>query len=229
MELNGIVGGFYKLTVWITNFAAANLLWLFFNLPIIFLIFQLVFVENINQLIVGITVLTILTPFFFFPATTALFAVVRQWVLGRDVSTIALFWKYYRENYKKSMQGGFVLAVFWFILALDYYYSFIVGFEGLLTYFFLVLTLGLVVFTLHYFSIIVHLDTKLAVALKNAMMLTFGKPLTTLKIGFMSFMIIYTSTQVLTFLIPFFIGSLTAYVSFASFYKVVVKIRPETV
>ena len=62
-------------------------------------------------------------PLLFFPATTAMFASVRQWVMQGTISPLLKsYWGYYKENYKKSFLGGLILTAAWAVLIADYYY-----------------------------------------------------------------------------------------------------------
>lgn len=67
--MNGFIDGYYRFAVWITRFAYLNLLWIAFSL-------------------VGLGVVG------FFPATAAMFAVVRKWVHGeKDIPVFQVFGK----------------------------------------------------------------------------------------------------------------------------------------
>ncbi|WP_163536172.1 DUF624 domain-containing protein [Gracilibacillus sp. YIM 98692] len=225
MELNGIFGGFYKISVWITRFSAVNLLWFVFNIPFLFFIYNLLLVETIQDLVVTGMIVGILAPFIFFPATTALFAVIRKWVMGDDIALIASFWRYYKEEYKLSVCGGIAISLISILLAVDYYFYIHTSQSDLFQAFFILAAFLLAVITLHFFSIIVHAKTKLWPAFKNAMLITLGSPLLTLEIGVISGLILYLSFHVFAFLIPFFMGALIAFVSFAAFYRYYSKIQ----
>ncbi|MBM7573551.1 YesL family protein [Aquibacillus albus] len=225
MELTGIIGGFYKISVWITRFAAVNLLWFIFNFPVFFFVYNLLLVETINELVVTVIILSVITPFIFFPATTAMFAVMRKWVMGEDIKLASSYWKYYKEEYKKSVIGGMVIGCFWLLLAIDYYFYINASQSKLFIAFFILLAFILAVFTLHFFSIIVHAQTKLFSAFKNAMYITIGSPILTIEIGLISGLILYFSFHGVAFLIPFFIGAIIAFVSFAGFLRFYSKVQ----
>ena len=74
------------------NFVLLNLLWLLLCLPIVTI----------------------------FPATAAMFGVVRQWVQKKDTTGIFKnFFVLFKENFKQS----FLLGAFWFILAYLFYFN----------------------------------------------------------------------------------------------------------
>lgn len=120
----GLMGGIFKLSEWFMKFTLVNILWLIFNLPIVFLMLNLLLSETIGGRLIFLMPIIILLPFIFFPATTAMFAMAREWVFkDRENNTIVkTYWKYYKENYKRSMFNGFLLTIIWGIWSADVYY-----------------------------------------------------------------------------------------------------------
>ncbi|QGH33555.1 DUF624 domain-containing protein [Gracilibacillus salitolerans] len=224
MEGKGLIGGFYRISNIITRFVGINLLWILFNLPLLYLALCTIYAQNINQLMtLGVTI-TILAPFVFFPSTTAMYGVIRKFILSEEIRVFQSFLRYYKENYVRSMVGGLLIGLMWIVLIADYYY-FTTFIEGWFKYLFINLALFLFVFTLHFFSLTIHVHTKLKDTFKIALLLTFGNPLLTLVLGAITVLIIYLSFNVITFLIPFFLGSLISYVSFYGFHKLFMKIH----
>lgn len=217
MILNGKLGGLYTACEWIMKFSGANLLWALFNIPIVILILNLFSASSLNQVTFSYTAILILLPFVFFPATTALFAVVRKWVMkDESMKLIPAFVKYYRENYLRSFSGGLLIVLTWFVVV---FYCYILYLNKGLSLFMLLPVGMLFVFTMNFFSINVHFEVKLLASLKHAIFITIGRPLITLGIAMVSGLILYLSINVLTFLIPFFIGSLMAFTSFLGFHS----------
>lgn len=223
-EYKGFTGIFYKITDWIVTLAGSNLIWIIFNLPLLYLAFCMLFAQNINQLVILGVASLLISPFVFFPATSAMFAVIREWIMEEDIKIIRSFWRYYKENYARSMMGGLLIALMWLILMVDYYYFTTYVADGFI-YLFVMLSFFLFVFTLHFFSFTVHVYTKLRETFKNALLLTFGTPLLTLGLGVICALIFYLSFQVITFLVPFFMGSLITYLSFSGFFKFFLKMK----
>lgn len=224
LELQGYTGKFHKASEWIIRLSVTNLLWILFNVPMVFLILSVLVVQSVGELIVLGAITFVLAPFVFYPATTAMFAIIREVFLDEDVKLFRSFLKYYKDNYVRSMVGGFIFGLMWLILILDYYF-FITHVSELFFYVFTVLACLLVVSTLHFFSITVHIHTKLFQAIKNAMLITIVNPLLTLGIGLVSGIIIYLSLQIFTFLLLLFTGSFIAFISFFGFYKFFIKIE----
>ena len=78
MQLMGMTGKFFRVCEVISKLAYVNLLWIFFT-------------------VLGLGV------FGFMPATIALFAVTRKWVMGdKDVPVFKTFWTTYRKEFFKS-------------------------------------------------------------------------------------------------------------------------------
>ena len=91
---------YYTFLVFVSNIFLLNVLWLLFCLPI----------------------LTI------FPATAAMFGVVRQWIIHKDSSVFPTFIRCFKENFKQS----FIIQFIWVFLAaflfIDYTISLKLGF-----------------------------------------------------------------------------------------------------
>ena len=86
MEEKGVMGGFYRVSEWIMRLAYVNLLWIFFTL--------------IGGIIFGVM-----------PATVAIFAVTRKWIMDKeeDFPVFKLFWKSYRSEFLRSNLLGLFL------------------------------------------------------------------------------------------------------------------------
>lgn len=218
-ESSGLMGKLYVISEWIMKFSFTNLFWILFNLPVAFLFFNMLFVERLEDLIFFAIPLVVLLPVLFFPATTAIFAVVRGWI-RKDESSGQLFrsyWRFYKENYKRSLVNGIFLTAVWFVWAVDLYY-FSTN-NKIIMILFIVLGVLLAVFTLNLFSVTVHYHMKWYEAIKNTFLVTIGSPMLFITVALSSGGIIYISFAVFTFLLPFVTGSLIAYLAFSAFYR----------
>ncbi|WP_066192157.1 MULTISPECIES: YesL family protein [Gracilibacillus] len=225
MELDGLTGKVHKVTEWLMAIVVTNLLWFLFNLPIAYLGFMLLIVDNMQEIIALVVYIGVLTPIMFFPATTAMFAVLRYKILfpDEDIGIFKLFWKHWKQHYIQSLLGGAVLTFVWLILVIDGYFFVNRVHENFL-YLFIVIGFFMLVMTLHFFSVTVHVHTQLFQGMKNALIISLVNPLLTLILGLASLVIVYSSFHVSTFLIPFFLGSLIAYISFFGFHRFFTKI-----
>lgn len=218
------MGMFYKASEWIMRLMILNILWIIFNLPIIYITINLIVVEGVNEFIFGVITLILLSPFLLFPATFAMFAVARKWVMKEvDVPILRCFWNYYKQYYITSMLRGLILIVIWFVLSLDYYFI-VYKNESLnsallfyLSLTFIILFMFLIIFTLNFISYSVHLKATILESLKETLIITIGKPFIGLSVFALSFVVLYISINVITFFIPFFMCSLIAIISFSGF------------
>ncbi len=204
------------------RFLVINLIWLLFNLPIIFIVVSMIFADQLNILYLLLVPLVILLPILLFPATAAMFASVRDWVMGKENRGLfKSYWNYYRVNYKQSLLGGIILTTIWAIWGLDYYYF---SQENIILMFaFVILGVILFSYTINFFSIIAHYDMGLGTMLKNTLLITIGSPLLSFSILISSGLILIISSKV-WFLMPFFTWSILAFISFSAFYRLYIKL-----
>lgn len=160
--------------------SGSNLLWLVCSLPFLFFAFVAFLMPGADADFtrLNLWIMAILAPFTFFPATSALFSVVRKWVMGEaDVSIIKTYFKGYKENYKQSMLGGIFYTLLTVIMVVDYemYMKQFnnLQFIGIVILVFLVL---LLVSLFHFFSMVAHYYLKVTQLIKNAILLTILKP-----------------------------------------------------
>lgn len=219
---SGMMGGLYRLCEWIMRFSVINLLWIVFNIPIVFILVNILFVEQTGIIVLLLIPLLILLPLLFFPATTAMFASARDLVMKEEGVSLRQYWSYFKENYAISLLGGLVLTVLWTIWAVDYYY-FSKG-NIILLGIFLIMGIVLFVFTINFFSVLSHYHMKLLPAMKNTLLITIGSPVLFLTVLISNSIILYFSIFVFKLLLPFFTGSLIAYLSFSAFYRFYLKV-----
>lgn len=222
MRTEGLIAVFYRFCEWIMKFFASNALWLIFNLPVVFFVFNLFLAKSADSLLANGLVIALLAPFLFFPSTSALFGVVRKWAIGEsDAPIFRTFLNTYKENYKRSMAGGVLFTLLWSILIIDYFYF--LKLNSPLIYLFIAIGAYIFVFTLHFVSNTVHVHLPFFPLLKNSMLLAIGRPIHTIGIAAFNVLILYISFNVFTFLIVLGIGSLIAFVSFFLYYKAIPK------
>ncbi|MGP4038733.1 YesL family protein [Gracilibacillus sp. D59] len=212
-------------TEWITRLFSANLMWLLFNLPVILLSVNVTFADNRQEITSIIVLLLMIAPFITFPATIALFAVVRRWAM--DDITIPVFKSYiayFKEHYKASIVAGFIIEIFWIIYAVDYYY-FTSNISASLSLFFIILGVVFLMITLFFICSLVHYDLKIINLIKNAIIMIITNPFLTVSIGVFNLSIIYISFLYAPYLLLFFLGSSIAFVTFSGFYKIFRKVE----
>ena len=128
------------------------------------------------------------------------------------------YWRYYKENYKRSALSGLILTIAWMIWAADVYYFFN---DKIVYMMFLFMIMGIIlfVFSINLFSVTVHYHMKLVTALKNTFLLTIGSPVLFIAVAISSGVVLYISLNVFRFFLPFLTGSLIAFLSFSAFYR----------
>jgi len=214
------MGGLYAISEWIMKFSMINLFWILFNIPIVFLLLNLLFIEQKEALPFLLIPIILLMPILFFPATTPMFGMVRGWI-SKDEGSSHLFksyWGYYKENYKRSALIGLILTLAWMIWAADVYYFFNDN-NSIMMFLFMIMGIILYVFSINLFSVTVHYHMKLFTALKNTLLLTIGSPVLFIAVAISSGVVLYISLNVFRFFLPFLTGSLIAFLSFSAFYR----------
>jgi uncharacterized membrane protein YesL len=159
----------------------------------------------------------ILMPFFLFPSTIALFAVVRKWMMEEKHSKmVRTFFGNFKTYYVKGMITGFLFSMICLILLIDFYYLHEVGLwmELLLV----VVCIFTFIYTIHFLCVIVHYDTNWTDMLNKTLLLTIGNP-----ISLIANLFIHAGLLTIMYFFPLFLiagyGVLGAYLSFSLFYK----------
>lgn len=209
----------HELADWIVRLFVANILWILLNIPIVFVAFHRWFVPLDFGVIYYLLPLFIFLPTLFFPSTIALFSTVRDWVLKRSQRGVfRTYFCHFKRNYKKGSQSGLIFTIFWFIWYGDYFYFKSIQ-HDMLVMMFIGIGIVLVVYTFQYINLFVHYELRLRELLKSALIVTFGRPLSSLliliSVGIMGFL----SVTKLWFLLPSLGGVLLAYASFYLFMK----------
>ncbi|WP_053218506.1 YesL family protein [Virgibacillus senegalensis] len=147
-------GTLYNILEWITRFAYINLLWIFFTL--------------VGGVLFGL-----------FPATTAMFALIRQWLLGRSsLPVTTTFLSYYKKDFWKSNLLGLWIGLIVVLIFIDI--QFIQSTELKWTYVPLFSFMLLVLFYFFYlFPVFVHFELKIGGLLRHTFLIMLVNPVTT--------------------------------------------------
>jgi uncharacterized membrane protein YesL len=158
MIVNGALRKLYELSEWITKMMYVNLLWILFTL-------------------MGVVI------FGFFPATVAMFTVVREWLIGeKDIPVFKTFWGAYKQNFIQANLVGFILIVIGLILYVDLRFfqtseQFILQLFSFLIFFALLIYFALL---LYVFPVYVHFNFKTFEYIKYSFVMAIGRPLVTI-------------------------------------------------
>ncbi|MEK3888232.1 YesL family protein [Bacillus sp. FSL K6-3431] len=158
------------------------------------------FILNVIWLIACLPIITI------FPATAAMFSVIRQWKLHDETSVFMPFTKHFKLNFKQSLLIGLLWIPFAFLLYIDYFYV-IQALEKWRTFLLVPLFFIAMIFmfmSTFLFPVMIHYQLRLRDVLKNSFIVSLAYFPTTLLIiifgGICLLIIIYVPV---TFLIIF--------------------------
>lgn len=171
MNFFSIDSGFYRVLEKFTNFFLLNLLWVLLCLPIITI----------------------------FPATAAMYGVVRQWIRKNDSSVFRSFFTLFKENFLQS----FVIGIVWFILAFMFYFNFTItmqmsGIPRVLMVSSLILIFIFFAMTsIYLFPVMVHYKVRFVSLIKNSFLFSVSQLWITILCG-----IILLLTALISFIIP---------------------------
>lgn len=227
MEMNGLMGGLYRICEWIMRFSVINVLWVICSIPFFLALLPILSAEDPGQLSMILIVSGAIAPFFLFPATAAMFAVARKWVMGDvDVPLVKTFFRGYKSNYKQSMLGGLIYSLLFLLFVVNMrFYAEMTNHFQFLSLFFMVMLVVLAVSLFHFFSILAHLRMTVLQIVKNSILITVGRPFTSILITVTNAVILYFSFVHFQWLLLFFTGSLIAYMTFMYFHRMFEKIR----
>ncbi|MBO1513472.1 YesL family protein [Metabacillus bambusae] len=157
-------------------------------------------------------VLTSIPLFTFFPATTAMFGVIRKRQLQKDSQGIIKdYFAMFKENFKQSL----VISIYWGLVAIFLYFDYMVihpdnSIIQLILY--IVLIIGFVLFcsiSIYLFPTMVHFELSWKIVIRNAFFFSLMNPILTiilLLIAAIGLAIIYTYPAMI-----FIVGSPLAY------------------
>lgn len=188
--MKGFVGGYYKFCLWAMRFAYVNILWIVFSIAGLLL-------------------------FGFLPATAAMFAVVRKWVLKEDdIPIFATFWKAFRREFIKANVMGYILFAIGYVLSIELHVLqeqenivYLIASFGIVA---LLLIYGIVV--LYFFPIFVHFNLKAYHYFKWPFVIGVIHPILTICLAVFVLVVIYLTYTLIPALLIFFGGSITAYI-----------------
>lgn len=196
LETNLFMNKVYAACEWIVKLILLNLLWLFFSLC-------------------GLVVLGI------FPATVAMFAVIRKWVQKKsDHNFTKVFFATYKKEFWKANLFGLVFSLMGLALYLDSLY--IRSFEGALSFYLFCLLIMIcliyLAMLLFFFPMYVHLEMPFISYFKQITLLILSRPIeTVVMVG--SFLIVSFFLILLPGLILFMGSSLVSLIVMANAYR----------
>ncbi|MFB5193400.1 hypothetical protein COJ96_22665 [Bacillus sp. AFS073361] len=191
------MSGLYTLTEWITKFAYVNLLWIGCSL--------------LGLGLFGIS-----------PATTAMFTVIRKWIMGEsDIPVFQTFWSTYKKEFLRSNGLGLALTILASIIYIDLNYIKIGTSIQIPLY---LIIFAMIMTVLYIFPVYVHYEVKFSQMFKNAFFIMIVNPVPNMImiIGFIAAIFVMRFIPALWFI---FGGSITAGIIMASCYLAFQKIE----
>lgn len=191
---------FNQIVYWMLKIAYINLLWIFFT--------------TIGLLVFGI-----------FPATAAMFAIARKWVIlgERDFKIFQEFWSFYRKDFFKLNGFAFIFVAIGYLLYYDVTFLQLNRgrFEFLIPAL-LLIVISYLVTLLFFFPVFVHFKLNFFQYIKQAFLIAITSPVETIAM-ILSGALLYGLVLMLPGIIPLFTGSVLAvsltYFSKRSFVK----------
>lgn len=200
-----------------------NVIWIIFSVPFFMFLESLILGGNLDYYTFYWIGASILVPTLFFPATTAMYAVLRKFIMGEVVPIPQSFVKFFKENYESSFLGGIVISLLWLILI--YLYLAFASTDQMFQVILIIIAVVLLVFTLNFFAITSHLEMSLIQTFKSAAYITAGRPIITAVVGIISTAIIYASVKISPLILIIIGGALITEISFRLFYRFMITLR----
>ncbi len=188
-------GSLFAITEWITRFAYVNLLWIVFT-------------------ILGLIV------FGFFPATVAMFTLIRQWIIGNvDEPVFKTFFATYKKEFLSSNLFGLVIVCIGIVFYVNTQYL-LLDTGGFHTIIKAPLYVAMIIMTLTVLYVIptfVHYDIRFIHVWKNAFFMMLLHPLHNILMILGIVMMVFVM-QYIPGTIVFFGGSILAYIIMGTCY-----------
>lgn len=179
--MNNLTVGIYRFSEWIMRLAYINILWIFFT-------------------ILGLGL------FGLFPATSAMFSVIRRLLVGdTDLPIFKSFYNYMKRDFKQANILGYILVVLGLLLYFDIRFfqtSTHILFNLLTTFSFILLFIYFIM-TLYIFPIFVHYNFKTLEYIKYTLIIAIGRPVLTIMM-IVGVVLVYTLFDSIPGLFPFF-------------------------
>ncbi|MCL7748470.1 YesL family protein [Halalkalibacter alkaliphilus] len=187
--MEGVMWAIYRICNWIMKFAYVNLLWILFT-------------------IVG------LIAFGFFPATIAMFSIIRKWIMKEvNIPVFKTFWLAFKTNFLKSNVLGLIIMFLGVILYIDLRIIDQLRGGWLHIFYYLLLTVSLLysLTLLYVIPVFIHYEMKLIQVLKVSFLLMILNPFSTVSMCAGVLAVLFLMNHI-PGLIPFFSGSLLSFI-----------------
>ena len=167
MEPTGVMGAIHQIADKVSKLAYLNLLWILFTLMGLFI-------------------------FGLFPATIAMFTILRKIVLKEDFNIFGLFWKTYKEEFFKGNLLGLFLVVINIITITHFlFFKEVTGAVEVLFFPMVIVAILLLLMTLFVFPVYVHFHLNFLNVFKTSFSFMLLYPLSSLSLVVNSLIFIF--------------------------------------
>ncbi len=178
--MNDSIIWFNRICIWIYRLAYLNILWILFTL-------------------LGLGILGI------YPATAAVFVIVRKWNIYEEPPIFKTFWTSYKKDFVKVNFLGYILLLIGLFLFLDlrFFQASDSSILMYLSYIYFPMIVLYLITTLYVFPVYTNYELKIIHVIKNAFLLAIGNLLTTLFMIVSSSLVWYIVYSIPIFMIFF--------------------------
>ncbi|WP_077620288.1 YesL family protein [Bacillus sinesaloumensis] len=177
-----------EVCIWIFRLSCLNILWIVFTL-------------------LGLGI------FGLFPATVAVFAVTRKWVMKEEPKLFITFWDTYKKEFLKVNLLGYLLLFFGLFLYLDLHFfrSIENSFVDYLPFIYIPIVILYLFTVLYIFPVYVHFELKFIHIIKNAFLFAISSPIISI-LMVIGISLVYLILYMVPIFIIFFSVSLVSFV-----------------
>ena len=155
----------------------------------------------------------------FFPATAAMFGVVRKWVKQEEAPLLKTYFQLFKENFLQSTWIGLIWLGIAYFLLLDFQLLLPPDgiFEIIILLLLVLISLLYVFSSLYIFPIMVHFRTSWIYVVRNALLLTLMMPMQTIILTLSLALLFYFLYHYIIFI--FLFGSYLSYVIYLAIHQ----------
>lgn len=202
-----------------------NAIWLLFNIPIVYLLMDIKFRNSVEEIFTLLIVIICLMPFVFFPATTAMYGLIRRWIIGKGTrNKFTNFIRFYKENYIRSLLGSLPFMLLWYLWLMNYRHTFIET-GSLIFYVYLFIALLFFALTNYFFADLVHFQIGFFASLQKTVFMIVFYIHYTLGAACATIIVIGGLYLIHPILIILFSGSTIAYIYFFAYHQIYLKAK----
>lgn len=221
--MSGFMGSFLKTSEWIMRLLTINAIWLLFNIPIVYLLMDIAFRNSVEEVFTLLIVIVCLMPFIFFPATTAMYGLIRRWIIGKGTHKLfSNFLNLYKENYMRSLLGSLPFILLWYLWLMNYRHT-VIEAGSLILYVYLFVAILFFALTNYFFADLVHFELGFFASLQKILFMIIFYIHYTLGAACATIIVIVGLYLLHPILLILFSGSTVTFIYFFSYHQIYLK------